>query len=115
MIDSPGPLFDWTPAPSPPKAQPDQAAELARCLSALERHILAFLRERMRGAPGCRTFHMSTLLEAVNKRRAADGQKPCAPDSPRRVMRELEAQGQCQVRLLNRALSLYEVIAVAEE
>lgn len=114
MADANGPLFDWTPpAPSAPK--PDQAAELARVLSALERHIMAFLRERMRGAPGCRVFHMSTLLEAVNKRRSAEGKKPCAPDSPRRVMRELQAQGCCDVRLLDRSLSLYEVVAVAEE
>lgn len=116
MTDSPGPLFDWSPPPaSPPKPAPDQAAELARALSALEQHIMAFLRERMRGAPGCRVFHMSTLLDAVNKRRAAAGKKPCAPDSPRRVMRELQAMGCCDVRLLNRSLSLYEVVAVSEE
>lgn len=109
MTDSPGPLFDWTPpAPSSPKP-PDQAAELARCLSALERHVMAFLRERMRGAPGCRTFHMSTLLEYVQKHAT------CAPDSPRRVMRELQAMGCCRVLLLNRRLSLYEVTEVSED
>lgn len=109
--DSPGPLFDWEPPPaSPPKHGPDvQRAELARALSALEGHIMGFLRERMHGAPGCRTFHMSTLLEHVQK------QTRCAPDSPRRVMRELEAQGCCQVVLLNRRLSLYEVVAISEE
>lgn len=111
-----GPLFDWLPPPAPSTPKPpDQAAELARVLSALEGHIMAFLRERMRGAPGCRTFHMSVLLDFVNERRAKAGQKPCAPDSPRRVMRELEDQGCCQVRLLARSLSLYEVVAVSEK
>lgn len=113
MADAFGPLFDWSPpAPSAPK--PDQAAELARVLSALEGHIMAFLRSRI-GSPEKRSFHMTTLLEFVNARRGAAGQKPCAPDSPRRVMRELQAQGQCEVRLLERSMSLYEVIAVAEE
>lgn len=111
-----GPLFDYSPpAPRATPARPDQAAELARVLTALELDIMAFLRDRMQGAPGGRVFHMGTLLDGVNKRRLAAGKKPCAPDSPRRVMRELEAQGQCQVLLLNRSLSLYEVVAVAEE
>jgi hypothetical protein len=108
VADSPGPLFDWSPpAPSSPKP-PDQAAELARVLSALEGHVMTFLRARLIGPPEGRAFHMSTLLEHVQK------QTTCAPDSPRRVMRELEAQGCCQVRLLNRRQSLYEVVAVSE-
>lgn len=113
MADALGPLFDQPPpAPSAPK--PDQCAELARVLSALERHVMAFLRERIAMIPEKRLFHATTLLEFVNTRRAAEGKRPCAPDSPRRVMRELEAQGQCQVPLRDRALSLYEVIAVSE-
>jgi hypothetical protein len=108
-----GPLFS-TPPPAPPKRdEPDQAAELARVLSALERHIIEFLRKRIGGA---RCFHMSELLEFVNARRAADGLAPCAPDSPRRVMSELEKLGCCQVlRLKPRRASLYEVVAVSEE
>jgi hypothetical protein len=111
VSDAFGPLFGWTPpapAPSHPKP-PDQAAELARCLSALERHVMAFLRERMHGKPEGRTFHAGTLLDYVQKH------QKCAPDSPRRVMRALGALGHCQVKLLDRSLSLYEVIAVSEE
>jgi hypothetical protein len=117
VADSGTPLLDWCPpAPSSPKpAPPDQHAELARVAGALEKHVLGFLRERMHGAPGGRVFHMSTLLDAVNARRTSDGRKPCAPDSPRRVMRELEAQGCCHVRLIDRSMSLYEVVAVSEE
>ena len=115
MVDGIGPLFDWSPpAPSAPKP-PDQTAELARVLSAIEREVMGFLRLRLLGPVEKRSFHMTALLEHVNTRRAAAGQKPCAPDSPRRVMRELQAQGQCEVRLLDRSLSLYEVTAVAEE
>jgi hypothetical protein len=107
------PLFGWSPpAPSSPKPI-DQAVELARVLSAIERHIMAFLRERIQKPD--RSFHMTTLLEFVNARRGAEGKKPCAPDSPRRVMRELGAQGCCDVRLLDRSLSLYEVVAVSED
>lgn len=116
MSDALSPLFGWVaplpPAPSSPKP-PDQAAELARCTSALERHIMAFLRERIVTAEK-RLFHMSTLLEYVNARRGAAGLTVCAPDSPRRVMRELEKQGCCQVLVRNRRLSLWEVIAVSE-
>ena len=114
MADGNGPLFDWSPpAPSAPKA-PDQAAELARALSALELHVMAFLRERMRGPAEGRLFHMDSLRAFVAEKCKAAGTR-CAPDSPRRVMRELEAQGQCQVPLRSRSQSLYEVIAVAEE
>lgn len=114
MADAFGPLFDWAPPPAPSSPKPpDQAAELARCTSALERHILAFLRDRIVSAEK-RLFHMSALLDYVNARRGAEGKNPCAPDSPRRVMRELEKQGSCQVPLRDRTLSLYEVIAVSE-
>lgn len=109
MADGIGPLFDWSPpAPSAPKA-PDQAAELARALGALERHVMTFLRGRMHGPVEGHVFHMSTLLDYVKKH------AECAPDSPRRVMRELQAQGCCEVRLLSRRQSLYEVVAVSEE
>lgn len=113
MADGIGPLFDWSPpAPSGPK--PTQSAELARVLSAIEGEVMRFLRERIKMVPEKRLFHMSALTEFVNTRRVAEGKRPCAPDSPRRVMRELEALGQCQVPLRDRSLSLYEVIAVAE-
>lgn len=115
MVDGLGPLFALPLPPAPSAPKPDQAGELARVVSANEGHVMAFLRERINGSPEKRSFHMTTLLEFVNARRGAAGQKPCAPDSPRRVMRELEAQGQCQVQLLDRSLSLYEVTAVAEE
>jgi hypothetical protein len=70
---------------------------------------MAFLRERLKGKPEGRSFHAGTLLEYVQQH------TKCAPDSPRRVMRALEALGCCEVRLLDRRLSLYEVIAVSED
>lgn len=116
MVDSPGPLFDWTPAPAPSSPKPpDQAAELARVLSALERHVMAFLRARIRGVGGSSIFRMSALLEFVRERQKAAGEAPCAPDSPRRVMSELKTLGCTEVRLLNRRQSLYEVISVNTE
>ena len=116
MPEGIGPLFDWSPpAPSAPKAQPDQAAELARALSANEKYIMAFLRERMRGPAEGRLFQGKALLAFVNEKRLADGKRECAPDTPRRLVAELEELGQCQVRLVSRSASLYEVVAVAEE
>lgn len=107
------PLFGWSPpAPSAPK--PDQAAELARCLSALERHIMTFLRGAIL-KPESRQFHMGQLTAFVQERQRLEGVKPCAPDSPRRVLGELKAMGCADVRLLNRRASLYEVVAVSEE
>lgn len=111
-----GPLFDVPPPPvSPPRAHtPEvQAAELARALSQNERYIVAFLRERIR-QPG-RQFHGKELLAYVNEKRLADGLVECAPDTPRRLITELEAQGCCHVLLLNRRASLYEVVDVSEE
>lgn len=116
MADGLGPLFGWSPpAPSAPKVQPDQAAELARALSENERFIMAFLRARMHGPAAGRLFHGETLLAFVNEKRVAAGKKRCAPDTPRRLVGELETLGQCGVRCVDRSASLYEVIAVAEE
>jgi len=116
VADSPGPLFDWTPPPaSPPKHGPDvQRAELARCLSANERHVMAFLRKRMK-RPGRAFYSGKMLLRFVHAANAAAGQAECAPDTPRRLVGELEAQGECQVVLISRRRSLYEVVAVSEE
>lgn len=115
MPEGIGPLFDWSPpAPSAPKPH-DQVRELARALSANEKYIMAFLRERMRGPAEGRLFHGQALLDFVNEKRVADGKSKCAPDTPRRLVTELEELGQCQVVCRSRPMSLYEVVAVAEE
>lgn len=117
MADGMGPLFDWTPpAPSALKglaAEPDQKAQLARVLRGNEAHIMAFLRKAIGHKAG--QFHASELLGFVNEQRVAAGKKPCAGDSPRRVMRELEEQGCCQVLLISKTGSLYQVVSVSEE
>lgn len=105
-----GPLFDWLPPPAPSAPKPaDQPAELARALSELEQHVMDFLRARLKGPPEGHSFHLGALTEYVQQR------KQCAPDSPRRVMRELEAQGCCRVQLLDRRQSLYLVVMTAED
>ena len=86
------------PEPTPPPDTHD--ANLARCTSKLGDVILEFLRARV----GQR-FHVAELTSYVVER------MQCAPDSPRRVMRALCAEGRCSVALLSRRASLYFVEA----
>jgi hypothetical protein len=82
-----------------------QTRELARVTSRIGRACLDFARAHVG-----REFVGEYLLRWV---REATG-KNCAPDSPRRVLAELEAQGWLKTECVSRAGSKYRIVEVAQ-
>lgn len=82
----------------------EQARQLARVTSRIGRACLDFARAHVG-----REFVGEYLLRWV---RTATGRN-VAPDSPRRVMSELEAQGHVKLECVSRAGSRYRVVGVA--
>lgn len=87
----------------------EQAKNQKRVAARIDRHVFAFLRERLGESMTPAKFYMSELTDHVTK---AVG-RYVAPDSPGRILRQMRKSGRVEVDLLDRALSLYEVRSLA--
>jgi hypothetical protein len=79
-----------------------QAHNLQRVSDNISDVVLRFCKARIG-----RHFHAEALVQHV----MAFTPK-CAPDSPSRILRELRRQGRVDYVVVNRAASLYRVVAV---
>ena len=79
-----------------------QAANLARCVGAQGRAVLAFCKQRVGG-----TFHAAELADFVRE------QCPTSPGSSDRVLRECRKRGLVSYKLVSRPKSLYEILSVS--
>lgn len=81
-----------------------QQRNLNRVAGEIAPYVLAFCKAKGDGAK----FHMSELTAYVRARAGI------APDSPGRILRDLRQKKQINYRVINRAESLYELLAIQE-
>jgi ABC-type amino acid transport substrate-binding protein len=82
-----------------------QSANLQRVTDNIAHHVVVFCRRRLRTVRGI--FRASDLVAYVQSRSMF-----IAPDSPSRILRQLRLAGRVDYIVVNRAASLYRVVAV---